>query len=215
MHYILKISLGLIMYLTISSCVPDGPTAQDQLDIVYTNFNPNFDFSSVSTFAIPDNVLLLDEETVNNPPQGEMPPTADFLVSRAILDGIRTNMRNRGFTQVSRFDNPDIVLLPTITVGNRIFIDYDWWLWGWWLPNFSPEWGWDFPGYFPNSITSVETGTVLIQMAFPKRIGADNKIPVHWLTAINGVVSGSTGDNTNRISRGINQAFEQSPQIRR
>jgi len=204
---------GTLILFSVSACVPDGPDAADQLDIVYTNFDSNFNFSTPATYAMPDNVILIDRETVENP--GSTPPFADFIISQAILNRIRSNMTARGYTQVSEFNDPDLIILPSIAVGDRVFFNYDWWFWGWYYPNFSAEWRWVYPGYLPSVITSVETGTVLIQMTNPREITSQNQIPVHWVSVINGIVTGSTGDNSNRIVRAIDQAFVQSPYIKR
>jgi len=42
-------------------------------------------------------------------------------------------------------------------------------------------------------------------------IAGDTVVPIYWAGAINGVL---TGSDASRITKGINQAFEQSPQIR-
>lgn len=211
-NYFSPIVYFLILLLA-NSCVPDGPDSADQLDIVYTNFDSGFNFSAPATYSMPDNVILIDRETLENP--GTTPPLADFIISQAILNRIRSNMTARGFTQVSEFNDPDLIILPSIAVGDRVFFNYDWWFWGWYYPNFSPEWEWVYPGYLPSAITSVETGTVLLQMTNPKGLTSQNQIPVHWISVINGIVSGSSGDNSNRIVRAIDQAFVQSPYLTR
>ncbi|WP_373496728.1 DUF4136 domain-containing protein [Aquiflexum sp.] len=213
----MKSCFYLIIYFLIivftNACVPDGPDAIDVLDLVYTNFDPSYDFGTPATYSMPENVILIDRETVENP--GTTPPFADFIISQAILDRIRSNMTARGYIQVNEFNDPDLIILPSITDGNRVFYEYDWWFWGWYYPDFSPVWDWVYPGYLPAAITSVETGTVLIQMTNPKELTSENQIPVHWISVINGIVSGSTGDNANRIVRTIDQAFVQSPYLTR
>lgn len=208
--YLIFYSLILILS---NACVPGGPDTADQLDIVYTNFDSDYNFTTPATFAMPNNVVLIDRETIENP--GSTPPFVDFIIGQVILNRIRSNMTSRGYTQVSEFNDPDLIILPSIAVGDRVFFDYDWWFWGWYYPNFSPEWDWTYPGYLPSVITSVETGTVLIQLTNPKGLTPQNQIPVHWISVINGVVTGSSGDNSNRIVRGIDQAFVQSPYFTR
>jgi hypothetical protein len=43
-------------------------------------------------------------------------------------------------------------------------------------------------------------------------VEGDSVVPIYWAGAINGVLSG--GSDVSRITKGIDQAFEQSPQIK-
>lgn len=53
----------LAILLIITSCYPGGARYVDQLDLVYTNYSDEFDFSSVSTFTIPDSIPLVEEDS--------------------------------------------------------------------------------------------------------------------------------------------------------
>ena len=59
-------------------------------------------------------------------------------------------------------------------------------------------------------MTSYETGTVFWDMFDPDNVDTENEIiQVEWTGAINGVL-GSSSNNESRLTRGIEQAFEQS-----
>ncbi|WP_194777834.1 DUF4136 domain-containing protein [Pararhodonellum marinum] len=194
-------------------CVPDGPDAIEQIDVVYTNHNPSFNFSSRLTYSLPESVILIEQEVLQNP---DTPPAfADFLISQGILSSIRTNMNARGYSLVDVSANPDLILLPSITITENLRFSYSWWYWGWFYPNFQPDWGWVYPGYTPIATRTMETGTLLIQLSDPKGITSDNRVPIHWIVALNGRISQSTGNNLNRIQSNIDLAFNLSPYLSR
>jgi hypothetical protein len=200
-------SLSLII-----GCAPDLPEDVTTLDVVYTNFNPTFDFSQGSTFAIPDNVVITSETPIQ---PGQQPPFIDFVAGRSILGAIRSNMLARGFTQVSQFDNPDYVLLPTVPESNALLFSYNWWFWDWWYPNLGAGLGWIYPEYQPLVVSSVSTGSLLVQMVNMKNVSATGELEVDWVVIVNGALTGSQTSNTDRAVLGINQAFIQSPYIQK
>ncbi|MCL6259831.1 DUF4136 domain-containing protein [Aquiflexum sp. TKW24L] len=193
-------------------CAPDLPEDVTTLDVVYTNFNPTFDFSQGTTFAIPDNVVIVTENPIQ---PGQQPPFIDFVAGRSILGAIRTNMRARGFTQVSQFDNPDYILLPTVPESNSLIFDYSWWFWDWWYPNLGAGLGWIYPAYQPAVVTSVSTGSLFIQLVNMKNVSTTKQLEVDWVVIVNGALTGSQTSNTDRAVAGVNQAFIQSPYIQK
>lgn len=205
----LLLHLGLIATL---GCAPGLPEDVTTLDVVYTNFNPDFNFSTGTTFAIPDNVVI----TSDNPPQqGQQPPFIDFVAGRSILGAIRTNMRARGYTQVSQFDNPDFILLPSVPENNSNLFNYNWWFWDWWIPNLGTGLGWLYPGFQPAVLSSVSTRSLMIQMVNMRSVSTSQKLEVEWLVIVNGAFTGSQSSNADRAVAGVNQAFIQSPFIQK
>ena len=181
------------------------------LDVVYTNFNPNFDFGQGTTFAIPENVVIISDIPIQ---PGQQPPFIDFVAGRSILGAIRTNMLQRGFTQVNQFADPDFILLPSVVEDNSLLFEYDWWFWDWWIPNLGAGLGWTYPGYQPAIVTSVSTESLLIQFVNMKATTND-KLEVDWVAIVNGALTGSQTNNTERAVAGVNQAFVQSPYIQK
>ncbi|MCH6233621.1 DUF4136 domain-containing protein [Cognataquiflexum rubidum] len=193
-------------------CAPDLPEDVTTLDVVYTNFNPDFDFAQGTTFAIPENVVIVTETPIQ---PGQQPPFIDFVAGRSILGAIRANMLARGFTQVNQFANPDYILLPTVPESNSLIFNYNWWFWDWWIPNLGAGLGWIYPGYQPAVVSSVSTGSLLIQLVNMKSVNASNQLEVDWVVIVNGALTGSQTSNTERAVAGINQAFIQSPYIQK
>src|SRR5215467_12236058 len=92
--------LGILSLVLISGCYPKGAEFIDDLDLVYTNYSSGFDFSSKTTYAIPDSVIKITGDIFNDP-DGDLKPT--FLSSAsaaAILDKINQNMTDNGWSRV-------------------------------------------------------------------------------------------------------------------
>lgn len=193
-------------------CAPGLPEDVSTLDVVYTNFNPGFDFGQGTTFAIPENVVIIRDIMIQ---PGQQPPFIDFVAGRSILGAVRANMLARGFTQVSQFDNPDYILLPSVIEDNSMIFDYDWWFWDWWYPNLGAGLGWVYPGYQPFVVTSVSTRSLLIQFVNMKSSLPSDQLEVDWIAIVNGALTGSQTSNTDRAVLGVNQAFIQSPYIQK
>jgi len=203
--------LGLFTW-TIISCVPNGAEYVDELDIVYTNHDQNYDFQSKSTFALPDKVIKIDVEDAPDDPDWE-PEFVDPIYANAILETTRTNMRNLGYTEVDKSANPDLIILPSALQTDKIYFYYDWWYWQWWYPGWVPGWGWWYPGYYPPQVGRIRTGSVFLQMTDPNNQSPTDKIPVVWSGVVNGLFQGSDNSINQRITTTINQAFDQSPYL--
>ncbi|MHA7129333.1 DUF4136 domain-containing protein [Algoriphagus namhaensis] len=205
------LTMGLLALLSLA-CTPDGAEYVDELDIVYTNHDPNFNFTSKGTFAIPDEVIKIDVEDVPGEP-GFVPDFVDPVYANAILETIKSNMRNYGYTEVDESANPDLIILPSAMQTDQLYFYYDWWYWNWYYPGWGPGWGWYYPGYFPPQVSRIRTGSVFIQMTDPSNQSATDKIPVVWTSVVNGLFEGNINSISSRITQTIDQAFEQSPYL--
>jgi hypothetical protein len=204
----------LIALLPLISCLPDGEADEiGDLDLVYTNYNPTFNFGAGTTYAIPTSVIILTGEPVT---PGTRPPTLDFIVSDQILGAIRNNMNARGFSQVNVQSNPDFILLPSATEeGREVLFGYDTQFWTWWYPQLGTGLIFQYPNFNPQITSSVDTGSLLIQFIDNRNRTANEPVPVHWISIVNLGLSGSQTDNSNRATRGVNQSFTQSPYLKK
>lgn len=209
-----QVALGILGSLILISCVPDGAEYVDELDIVYTNYDEDYDFPAKNTFAVPDQIVLIKNEFVNSSGDFE-PEFVSPAYTAAILSSIRDNMRNAGYTEVSKDSDPDLIILPTAMQTNQIYFYYDWWYWNWFYPGWGPGWGWFYPGYYPPQVTNVRTGTLLMQMTDPSSVTESKQIPVVWTGVVNGLLEGDINSISTRIGETIDQAFSQSPYISR
>jgi hypothetical protein len=198
----------------LSSCYPNGPDYVEQLDLVISNYDPSFDFSSKQTFALPDNVIKITGEAIDDDDGNDLPDFVEPGTATLILNTIRNNMINKGWTEVDESGNPDVILLPSAMETTTITYYYDWWYWGWYYPGYPGYgWGWYYPGYYPPYVSSYTTGTLFIPMTDPNGLTPDANIPVVWTGVANGLLTGDAGSINSRITSSINQLFEQSPYL--
>ena len=198
--------------LVLSNCKPEGPEYVEELDVVYTNYDPNFNFSEQHTFAIPDSIVLISNQNFSST-GGNTPEVVDPVYGDQILDLIRENMVALGWTEVEKTENPDVVLLVSASRTTNLFYNYDWRYWDWWYPGAFTGYGMYYPGYSPGYISGYRSGSLMIQMANVANTGVNNNVPVVWLSVINGILEGSTENIGNRLQGTINQAFDQSPYL--
>lgn len=198
-YHFLLILLGLSF-----GCYPGGPEFVEELDVVYTNYDPEFNFGTNYTYALPPGVLDVTDEIFDGSPE-----YIDDKFGDPILNGVRENLNALGWTEVDESANPDLIILASAFEQSTYFY-YDWGWWGGWYPGYGPGWGWGYPGYFPGYISGYTTGTVLLQMTDPRAI-EDDEVPVVWLGAFNGLLQGSDSNIISRIEVNIDQAFTQDP----
>jgi hypothetical protein len=204
----------------IISCYPDGPQVTEDLDLVGTMHDPEFNFKGVTTYSIPDTVIHITGED-------DKEEDIDRSFDELILTTTKTNMDALGY-QWMEFDtlNPaDVVMLASVvsTTNSGIAYDPGWWwgYWGYWpgwggypgYPGWGPGWGYGYPWGYP-IYYSYSTGSIFLTMINPLDFDPDNEtIGVVWTAALNGLASGNKDSATSRISEGINQAFKQSESI--
>lgn len=207
------LALGILGSWILVSCTPGGAEYIDELDIVYTNYDVNYDFGSKGTFAVPDKIVKIEGQFINGAGGDYEPEFVSPAYTTAILASIRNNMRNAGFTEVDKSANPDLIILPSVIQTEQLFFYYDWWYWNWYYPGWGSGWGWYYPDYFPPQVSSVRTGSLLMQMTDPASVSETDKISVVWTGVVNGLLEGNTSSINNRINDSIDQAFEQSPYL--
>jgi hypothetical protein len=200
---ILKVlSLTAIVFL-LTQCYPAGPEYIEELDLVYTNYDPATNFTTKHTYAIPDKIMKIDDDLIS----GEDPNFIKEPYATQLLDKINQNMANYGWTKVSKDANPDVLLAP---VAYELTTTYyygggywDWWYGGWY--------GW----YYPYPVTtSYTTGSLITTMLNPNDLSPDGKMRAVWGFIINGLLEGTSAQFTERYSKGINQAYTQSPYLK-
>jgi len=204
-----------IMLVALSGCYPDGADYVEELDLVVTDYNKNFDFASKNTFAMPDSVIKITGDNFEDPDNDGKPQFVISDYSKAILDKLAANMVAAGWTRVDKYANPDVILLASTMTTTNIYYWYDWGYWGWWYPYWDPWWGWYYPGYYPPYVTGYRSGSVFVQMVDAKPIpGQGENIPVVWFSILNGLAEGGESNITTRIQKGLDQAFAQSPYLK-
>ncbi len=200
-YWILLTLISLTSALFMWSCYPDsGLTSAGDYDLIITQYDPEQDFSEFQTYTMPDSILHIV-------PEGE-----EDEISRAydekILAEISKNMQNLNYVEA---DSGDIVLIVFATTTT--YEGYTWypgWGGGWWGYPWYPY----YPGYaVPYSF---DTGTVLIEFFDADDYDPDDDtIPARWMAAINGLLGDTKSNIEYRLTRNIDQCFNQSPYLGR
>jgi uncharacterized protein YciU (UPF0263 family) len=205
----------------IISCYPDGPSSAEDMDLVGTSYDEDFDFSAATSFSLPDTIVHI----VASGEEDNLDRNFDSL----IITRVRDQMITHGYVEepLDTLNPADVVLFVSALSSSNSGLFFDpawmWGYWGWWpgwsgypgAPIWGPGWGMGFPVGVPIYI-DYATGTLFITMLDPENTDIVQKtIAVPWLAAINSLLSGSSQDLERRISDNIDQAFEQSPYLRK
>ena len=210
-------ALGLLLYLP--ACYPGNPTDAQQLDVVITTRDTTANITAATTYAMPDSVVHWEADSA----EGIIDLTREF--DDLILSTVRTNMANYGYQLEAEPENngADLVMLVS-AVGTRTsnwYVSGGWWGgWGWWpgwgwggWPGYGPGWGWYWPPYVGN--VTYEQGTVLLLLFDPNAPVQGDSLGVLWGGAVRGLLQASSTPSEQRITQGINRAFEQSPYLQK
>jgi len=200
----------------LSGCYPDKVDFVDEYDLAGTMYDEKVDFSSFTTFHVIDTVMHVtgDDEDDSN---------LDREHDEEILELIRQNMRDKGYTEMTSPDSlnrPDLELLVNAMTSDY-YSYYSYWYsywgyyggWGWWYP------GGGYPGYpwYPGGgyYYSYSTGTLAIEMLDTKaEVGEEDDRPgVVWLGLVDGLLTSSS--SATRLEKQINQVFTQSPYLQK
>jgi hypothetical protein len=216
MHWI----LFNVMLVLIVSCYPGGPSTAEDLDIVGTSYDKEFDFSAASSFSLPDTVIHLVTE--------DQEDSLDREYDNLIIGRVRDQMIAYGYKEEPLdSQNPaDVVMLISTMSSTNSVLYFDppwlWGYWGWWpgwsgypiAPVWGPEWALGFPAGFPIYI-NYSTGTLFIAMVDPEESDLEEKtLAVTWLATLNSLLSGTNPETEQRIKNNIDQAFKQSPYLK-
>jgi predicted small lipoprotein YifL len=198
-----KVLLGVAVLAILGGCYPKGPVYYSDSDLIATNFDSGYNFSSDSTYAMPDEVAHIVDENGND-------PDIDRAYDQNILDAIEENMTARGYTRVEDPFDADLIIKPAVWSATSTGVIYDYgFYWGGYYPwvgvPFYP-WG----GY----VYSYTYGTLLFDIIDVAGIVPEDEfIPIVWSGVLNGALSDNNVDTRERIENGISQCFEQSPYL--
>jgi hypothetical protein len=194
---ILMGTLGIVLL----GCYPQGPEYVDDLDVVLTYFEDDYDFAGKQTYARPDKIVKI----TGNLRDGDDPVFIPDATAALILAQIDANMQDLGYERVDVSADADLLLTPAAWETTTIVYWYDYWYW--WWGGYYPGWG-----YYPGYVTSYSTGTLIMSLIDPAVIGSNGDPIVQWTGAINGLLTGSY--NASRVNKAIDQAFDQSTYLK-
>jgi hypothetical protein len=207
-------ALGLLLYLP--ACYPGDPTNVQQLDVVITIRDTSVVFNAANSYAMPDTVIHIEVDSA----AGIIELSRDF--DDLILATVRQNMADLGYTlEADPEDNGADLVMLVGAIGTETttwYASYPWWgYWGYWpgwgyWPPYGAGWGWYYPPYV-GSVT-YEQGTVIMTLIDPNEPVQENLAMV-WEGALRGLLSTAGTPTEQRITQGINRAFDQSPYLQK
>lgn len=202
--------LGLVVLaLGIASCYPGQPEDIQQLDTALTLYDDTVDFTSFSTYAMPDSVNHFCPDTTG---ASCVDVTRDY--DQLMLSTVAQNMQALGYTRdmnPSETNPPDVLVTVAVTATDNWAV-YGWpWYpwWGWYPCCWGPGWN---PWYPSWGAVNYQTGTVLITM-FNVDTADNDQIPAVWEGTLNGLLGTTASVTQTRLVNGINQVFDQSPYL--
>jgi hypothetical protein len=196
----------LLLAILCTSCSPGSePSSVSAFDTVTTIFGRNANFVTATTFTLVDSVLH-----IGNPGDAVSREHDDLILAR-----LRDNMLVAGWTEIvapGPASEPDVAVQAAATTTENWVVEYwpPYWGWypGWGYPGYGWGWGWA-------NVYSYTTGTILAAMLDLRNVDTTNQtVPVIWLGALNGVINAPSNAEA-RIVEGLDQAFEQSPYLRK
>jgi hypothetical protein len=201
----------LALTVLMGACTPGNEITAAESDIAITTYDETYDFGAVTTWAMPDSVIQITDP---DDPQ-EISRQFDAL----ILSEIEDQMTARGYQRLLPEDDPgltnppDVVVVVSVTTADTYYL-YSYYPWyGWW-----GGWGWYYPGYYPpyyGATYAYSTGTIIVSMAEPDDLDPETETILSvWTGALNGVSNDTGASVSQRITRGIEQLFTQSPYLK-
>ncbi len=207
-----------IAAMTMGGCYPGELLNVQDADIVITAYDDSFAFSTAQTWAMPDTVVAINLDNSNN--------LYAHAFDQDILDRVASNMAALGYTREMdpATNGADLILLVQANVSNNYsaytYYPYDpYWGsypgWNYWggYPGYGGYYPW-YGGYPTTVVTNTKTGSIIIEMVDPnvEVTGSEGpSLTVRWAAVLNGLAQGSaTGA---RLTRAIDQAFDQSPYL--
>lgn len=182
---------------------------------VYTNYDSNARFKDFNTYCLPDSILLTG--------QGIKAAYWKDANAQEIIKRVADEMNGRGYMRVKEIKDAGIGLQlsfaqqTTQVIGSGGWYDGGWYS-GWWGPGYwGPYWN---DWYYPYPVTySYDTGTMILEMVnlteHPAEGGQKVKLPVIWHSYATGLLFGNSKYNLQLTLRAVDQAFEQSPYIKK
>ena len=216
-----KILPFFLLVLLLASCQKDPDMSKLSDDfVVFTDHNKDANFESFTTFYIPDSVMVIGNS--------EKPEFWSATEANDIVSTLVSGMEGRGYTRTMDKEAADLGLQVSFVKNVNYFTNYHdnpYWWWGypgynWWYGywgNWTGAWnGW----YYPYPVTySYNTGTLIMEMVnltdHPEDTSQKVKLPVIWHSYATGLLFENSKYNMQLTLDAVNQAFDQSPYIKK
>lgn len=215
MKTIKLLAASALVLLAAASC--QKITSSQDMDneyLVYTSPSKDVDLSKYMTFDIADSLLVIGEK--------DKPYYSQSNNALALIQAFRTNMENRGYIYTPSNPDAQLGIQVTFIQETQRYVQYNtdpyWWLGypGYWPSGYWGNWtGW----YYPYPVTYTYTTNALIADMVdltPVATAETSKpLTIVWSSYIGGPASSSIYNDVQRMRLAVNQAFEQSPYLKR
>jgi len=197
--------------LLFAACYPGGAETVEDLDSVTTQHDASASFSTLRTYALPSTI----QEVASRSGQ---PLAMDHSYDTRILARVAANLDAIGLRQVDpATETPDVDVLVTFTATR--YTDYSSYsfcdLWPGWsgFDGYDSSWGIHYP-YASASVTVLDAGSLRIEMLDQRTANTSTKqLTAIWNASVDGVLAGDKESIVQRIEKGIDQSFAQSPYL--
>ena len=202
--------------LLLAACYPGGAETVEDLDSVTTQHDPSAGFSTLRTYALPDSIQEVSSQQVSS--RHGQPLPIDHSYDGRILARVAANLDALGLQRVDPSTvTPDVNVLVTFTATRYVeyvsYAFYDGWPgWGG-FAGYDASWGVYYP-YGTTYATVLDAGSLRIEMLDRRTADPSTKqLTAIWTASVDGVLGGSKESLVQRIEKGIDQAFAQSPYL--
>lgn len=201
-----------LVAVAVCSCQKEPSTSGLHKDyLVYTAHDTATDFALSDSYYIPDSILI-----IGNKNKTEYWKDANAL---EIVNTVVGRMNAAGYRRTEDRETADLGLQLSYVEEVTYFVgaDYPYWWWYYpyyWTPGYWGDWiGWHYPYRVYYGYTA---GSLLIEMVAldsPER--NNKKLPIVWDSFIGGLLTSSEALNQERTIAAVEQAFDQSPYLKK
>jgi len=211
----------VVVAVVMVSCYPNGPESEEDFDVVATFYEQNADFTTFSSFAIVDTIAIVKIKGSEN-------LDLDREYEEDFLNEISENMIARGYTKEANPDQnkPDLGILVAAAATTEYdpYTSQPWYsYWSEWIAFDNPDlvdlevtWGMDFSWYSGSVVYSYDVGSFLVAIVDFKSVESGTTVDdltVLWLGTMNAIATGNNRTMADRVLKGIDQMFAQSPYL--
>ena len=204
--------ISTLVLLAVACQKEPYPQDGDNEYLVYTAPAKDADFSDYATFDIADSLLVIG--------QSAKPEYSQSNNALALIQAFRTNMEKLGYIYTPDNPDADLGIQLTYMIKTERFLQYYndpyWWLDypGYWSPGYWGEW---YGFYYPRPMVySYSTNALLADMVDLTAEQGDGKsLEIIWSVYIGGPAGPNVSYDVQRMKDSINQAFAQSPYLKK
>jgi hypothetical protein len=207
---VFTIFLSAIAACSVFGCQtePDPNRLYDEL-VVSTNYDPEANFENYATYALAVDTIGF----VSNSSSDTILTANESSLPRPVLQAVKRNIDNLGFTQVDRSANPDlgvnVIVINDFNVFQQVVYPDPYYYSGGYYSNY---YGYGGAYYYPYVNTySYNTAVLVIELVDLKNRNQNNQVRVVWTAYMGDLIS--SFDMVPETEEAIDQAFRQSPYL--